>query len=70
VHHGHNAPYIDKNFGVMFIVWDRLFGTFAKEEEPVVYGVGSSREMAGLLDVQFGELGRWMRSSWRKLWNR
>ncbi len=33
VHHGLNAPYLDKNFGGMFIVWDRLFGTFVDQDE-------------------------------------
>jgi sterol desaturase/sphingolipid hydroxylase (fatty acid hydroxylase superfamily) len=37
-HHGINPRYIDKNYGGITIIWDRLFGTFAKEEEPVVYG--------------------------------
>jgi len=40
VHHGSNPEYIDKNFGAVFIVWDRLFGTFEKEEAEVVYGIG------------------------------
>jgi len=39
VHHGSNAPYLDKNYGGIFIVWDRLFGSFAPEEERVVYGL-------------------------------
>jgi sterol desaturase/sphingolipid hydroxylase (fatty acid hydroxylase superfamily) len=39
VHHGSNAPYLDKNSGGIFIVWDRLFGSFAPEEERVVYGL-------------------------------
>ena len=39
VHHGSNPQYIDKNYGAVFIIWDRLFGTFQKEEEPVVYGL-------------------------------
>lgn len=39
VHHGINPEYIDKNYGGTFIVWDRLFGTFAREERPVVYGI-------------------------------
>jgi sterol desaturase/sphingolipid hydroxylase (fatty acid hydroxylase superfamily) len=38
VHHGVNPKYIDKNYGGMFIVWDRLFGTFQAEEEEPVYG--------------------------------
>ena len=39
VHHGQNPEYIDKNYGGMLIIWDRLFGTFAKEKEPVVFGI-------------------------------
>lgn len=38
VHHGINPHYIDKNYAGIFIVWDRLFGTFAPEQETVVYG--------------------------------
>jgi sterol desaturase/sphingolipid hydroxylase (fatty acid hydroxylase superfamily) len=39
VHHGRNPKYIDRNHGGTLIVWDRLFGTFAQEEEEPVYGV-------------------------------
>ena len=41
VHHGVNPKYIDKNHAGMFIIWDKLFGTFQEEltEEPCVYGV-------------------------------
>ncbi len=41
VHHGSNRRYIDRNHGSILIVWDRLFGTFAREDdaEPVVYGL-------------------------------
>lgn len=39
VHHGSNTQYIDKNYAGIFIVWDRLFGTFEPEMETVVYGV-------------------------------
>ena len=40
VHHGQNDYCIDRNYGGIWIVWDRLFGTFAEErdDEPVVYG--------------------------------
>lgn len=40
VHHGSNREYIDKNFGAVLIVWDRMFGTFQPETVPVRYGVG------------------------------
>jgi len=39
VHHGINFAYLDKNFGEFLIIWDRLFGTYAEEEEKVVYGM-------------------------------
>ena len=41
VHHGSNRRYIDRNHGSILIVWDRLFGSFAREDdaEPVVYGL-------------------------------
>lgn len=39
VHHGRNPKYIDKNHAGVFIVWDRLFGTFQVEEERPTYGI-------------------------------
>jgi alkylglycerol monooxygenase len=40
VHHAVNDRYLDRNYGGIFILWDRLFGTFAEErdDEPVVFG--------------------------------
>ena len=39
VHHASNPQYLDKNYGDMFIIWDKLFGTFAEEKEEPVYGL-------------------------------
>ena len=41
VHHAINPEYIDRNYGQIFIIWDKLFGTFQPElkEVPPVYGV-------------------------------
>jgi len=41
VHHAQNERYIDKNYGGMFIIWDRMFGTYEPEsdEEPVIFGI-------------------------------
>lgn len=41
VHHAQNPVYMDRNYGGVFILWDRLFGSFQEEldEEPVVFGV-------------------------------
>jgi hypothetical protein len=41
VHHAVNDQYLDKNYGGMLVIWDRLFGTFAEEEEACVYGTRS-----------------------------
>ena len=39
VHHGSNSQYLDRNHGSILIVWDRLFGTFQREDDAVVYGL-------------------------------
>ena len=41
VHHAANEQYLDKNYGDVFIIWDKLFGTFQKEEDGIetVYGL-------------------------------
>jgi hypothetical protein len=41
VHHAQNPEYIDKNYGGLLIIWDRLFGTFKEEDEEVkpIYGI-------------------------------
>jgi sterol desaturase/sphingolipid hydroxylase (fatty acid hydroxylase superfamily) len=38
-HHGANTIYLDRNYGGIMIVWDRLFGTFQRETERVRYGL-------------------------------
>jgi len=44
VHHGSNTRYLDKNMGMVLIIWDRMFGTFQVEEEndPVKFGLTSN----------------------------
>lgn len=39
VHHGSNPEYLDRNYGAVFMIWDRMFGTYAPESVPVRYGV-------------------------------
>lgn len=41
VHHGSNIWCLDKNYGGVLIIWDRIFGTFAedKKNEEIVYGL-------------------------------
>ncbi|MFI5044725.1 MAG: sterol desaturase family protein, partial [Acidimicrobiales bacterium] len=44
VHHGANEQYLDRNYAGILIVWDKLFGTFEPEGEPVVYGLTKNIE--------------------------
>lgn len=53
VHHGVNPVYIDRNHGGTLIIFDRMFGTFQKEEEEVVYGITKQTNSWNPLWVNF-----------------
>lgn len=55
VHHGRNPQYIDKNYAGVLIIWDRLFGTYVKEEETVEYGITKPVHSFNPLVVTFSE---------------
>jgi sterol desaturase/sphingolipid hydroxylase (fatty acid hydroxylase superfamily) len=55
VHHGSNPEYIDRNHGSILIIWDRLFGTFQREEDPVVYGLTKNIDSFNPIKVAFHE---------------
>ncbi len=70
VHHGSNRRYLDRNYGGILIVWDRMFGTFQAEDEPVVYGLTKNIETYNPLRIAFHEyaaIGRDLRATrrWR-----
>jgi sterol desaturase/sphingolipid hydroxylase (fatty acid hydroxylase superfamily) len=56
VHHGKNPRYLDKNFGGIFIVWDRLWGTFEAESEAPRYGLSKPLGTFHPVAAQFREL--------------
>ena len=57
VHHGSQEKYMNKNYGATFILWDRMFNTYQKEEEQVKYGVTHNLEnKANPLHINFHEL--------------
>ena len=58
VHHGANERYIDKNYGGIFIIWDRIFGTFAEEKEKVVYGITQPVDTVNPITIFFHGLSR------------
>ena len=74
VHHGVNPQYLDKNYGAILIIWDRLFGTFEIEDEAVVYGTTVPLESYNPVWANFsifariGRLSRIARRSRDKLW--
>uniref|UniRef100_A0A8C4DGU1 Alkylglycerol monooxygenase n=1 Tax=Dicentrarchus labrax TaxID=13489 RepID=A0A8C4DGU1_DICLA len=64
VHHGRNLYCIDKNYGGILIIWDRLFGTFALESDKVVYGLVFPIKTFEILYVQLHYyLYLWRRSN-------
>ncbi|MFF9049219.1 sterol desaturase family protein [Streptomyces parvulus] len=61
VHHGSNNAYLDRNYGGILIVWDRLFGTFEPEGERAVYGLTKNIDTYNPLRVAFHEYA----ATWR-----
>src|ERR1700744_847785 len=57
VHHASNVPYLDKNMGMLLIVWDRIFGTFKEENlsEPIRYGLTKQPDDLGPVNILFHE---------------
>lgn len=55
VHHGSNPQYLDRNYGGILIVWDRLFGSFTPEGERVIYGLTRNIHTYNLLQIAFHE---------------
>lgn len=57
IHHGSNQPYIDKNYGGVLIIWDRVFGSFAAQSEPIRYGLTKNIGTDNPLKINYHELG-------------
>jgi sterol desaturase/sphingolipid hydroxylase (fatty acid hydroxylase superfamily) len=57
VHHASNIKYLDKNLGMVFIIWDKLFGTFVKEDsnDVIVYGLTENIKTHHPLKMVFHE---------------
>ncbi|MEO6346879.1 MAG: sterol desaturase family protein [Aquaticitalea sp.] len=57
VHHGSNPLYLDRNHAGIFIIWDKLFGTFQPEleDEKVIYGLTSNIKTYNPLKIAFHE---------------
>ena len=57
VHHGVNPRYVDRNYAGVFIIWDRLFGTFEPEGDEPVYGLVKP---LGSFNPLWANLHRWV----------
>lgn len=55
VHHGSQEQYLDKNYGGILIIWDRMFGSFEPEEERVRYGLTKNINTFHPVKVAYGE---------------
>ncbi|MCI5058388.1 MAG: sterol desaturase family protein [Flavobacteriales bacterium] len=61
VHHGTNTQYLDKNYGELLIIWDKIFGTFEEEHEEVCYGVTHPPRTWDPMNIYF--------QYWKQLWD-
>ena len=66
VHHAINPEYLDKNYGQIFIFWDRMFGTFQEETPaiPAVYGVTRPVRTWNPIKINFMHLWLLMKDAW------
>jgi len=64
VHHAVNDGYVDRNYGGMLVVWDRMFGTFAEESERCVYGTRKALSGFDPLRAILGPYAPLLRDSW------
>jgi hypothetical protein len=57
VHHGSNPLYLDRNHAGIFIIWDKIFGTFQPElkDEKVIYGLTSNIDTFNPIKIAFHE---------------
>lgn len=72
VHHAINPEYLDKNYGQIFIFWDRWFGTYQEEKEeiPAVYGVTRPVQTWNPIKINFMHLWLLIQDAWRaKKWS-
>ncbi len=67
VHHAINDEYLDRNYSEVFIVWDRLFGTFQPElaDKPAVYGVKKPVATWNPFIINVQHLWRLVQDAWR-----
>lgn len=71
VHHAINPEYMDKNYGQIFIFWDKWFGTFQEEldDVPAVYGVTRPVRTWNPIKINFLHMGLLFKDAWRtKSW--
>ncbi len=68
-HHRANNPYLDKNYGGILIIWDRLFGSYAEEIEPVRFGLTKNIDTFNPIKVNYHEFAAMVGDVWRaKTW--
>lgn len=67
VHHAINADYIDKNYSAIFIIWDKLFGTFEAEtaDNPPVYGIKKAASTWNPFLINFMHIWQLIKDTWR-----
>ncbi|MBL7814177.1 MAG: sterol desaturase family protein [Saprospiraceae bacterium] len=67
VHHAINSEYLDKNYAQIFIIFDKIFGTFQEElpEAPPVYGITRPAATWNPIKINFQHLWLLIKDAWR-----
>ncbi len=67
VHHAINELYLDRNFSQVFIIWDKMFGTFQEEleAEPPIYGTLTPANTWNPVIINFMHVWKLIKDAWR-----
>jgi sterol desaturase/sphingolipid hydroxylase (fatty acid hydroxylase superfamily) len=70
VHHGTEVKYLDRNYGQVLIIWDRIFGSYQEEQEEPTYGLMKQIETLNPLRIQFtGVVWLWSQIQSAERWS-
>ncbi|MBK6273839.1 MAG: sterol desaturase family protein [Saprospirales bacterium] len=67
IHHAINPIYLDRNFGGILIIWDKLFGTFQEElpDEKPIYGITRQVSTWNPIKINFIHIMLLIKDAWR-----
>ena len=74
VHHGSDEMYLDKNFGALLSIWDRMFGTYVEEKQTPTYGLTKPINTINPIKIHLSEYINILKDvrrakTWKEAWN-